>query len=97
MYVTVDPAGRQIAFVGGDQTLPVDKDGNKFLTDVGEVYSITYFTHKHHLSDGKGFSSYIHKFGEEGGVRPLLAYDTLNKKMLLLGGSYTVEPEGIKN
>ena len=62
VYVTF-PNRNQIEFIGGDQKLPVEED--KALVQIGPVFSIAYWTDKHHLSDGTGFSSYIHHFGEE--------------------------------
>ena len=101
----------QIEFVGGDQSLdfndrvvkslgidPVSLD--KEWIEVGSVYSITYFTDKHHLTGPKyqkKGASYEHEFGENNGVEPVLFYNVLNEKMYLAGGSYTVKPEGISN
>ena len=116
VYVTF-PNRNQIEFIGGDQTLPVD---DKALVNVGPIYGVTYWTDKHHLSDGTGFSSYHHHFGEESvkvkkvmangderptqeemlarmSYMPLLVYDSVNRKCLLVGGVYSVRDEGITN
>ena len=73
---------------------------------VGPVYEIVYFADKHHLTGPKQQKTgmeYFHEFGEdEGFVKgdafdqlPWLVYDRRNVKLLLVGGSYTIEPEGI--
>jgi hypothetical protein len=101
----------QIEFIDGDQTLEFDtavcrelqideSDLEKDFVRVGEVASIVYFADKHHLEGPKyqkQGTSYEHMFGEEGGKLPELWYDTLNDSLLLLGGSYSITPEGIKN
>lgn len=58
---------------------------------LAEVTHIVYATDK----KGDGFSHYIHAFSEESkGPRPWLAID-LDGRSWLVGGSYTVPPEGI--
>ena len=111
VYITF-PTRNQIEFRGGDQHLPME--GDKNMDIAGPVFSICYWTDKHHLSDGTGFSSYHHCFGEESvkmnndkpsqnkmlermPFMPLLCYDRMNEKMILIGGSYTVEDVGIRN
>ncbi len=103
--------GNQIEFVGGDQelefsdkivnSLGMDPDSlNKEWIEVGDVFSITYFTDKHHLEGPKyqaNGTSYEHEFGEEGGSMPVLFYNFANSKLYLAGGSYTVKSEGISN
>lgn len=101
----------QIEFVDGDQSLEFntkicreldipEEELEKDYVKVGEVYSIVYFADKAHL-EGPAYqkkgASYEHMFGEDGGWSPELWYDTLNDKLLLLGGSYSVREEGIKN
>lgn len=106
--------GNQLQFVGGDQELNLDElvseipelqdqvDDGKNLYDIGEVYSIVYFTDKHHLAGDKSQkdgSSYEHQFSEEnnGKNRPRLQYDRRNAAMRLVGGGYKIKPEGIWN
>lgn len=103
----VSPDRKQLYFVGGDQSLPIDElvdcgmiteeEAQKDLVTVGECFSITYDAKKVHLVGPKKSVPYIHQFGEEGGSLPVLIYDTLNKACRLAGGSYTVEDVGIKN
>jgi hypothetical protein len=84
---------------------------DKYLVSVGPVYSIAYWADKHHLEGPKRQAlgmPYEHKFGpeddeqeeelsfdEEGEELPFLVFDRRNKKLWLVGGSYTVESEGI--
>lgn len=91
-----------IEFAGGDQEIEWQKiegasHAEKFIVLVGPVCEIDYFADKHHLGDDdqKYGSPYYHYFGDEGGDLPWLAYDTRNVKLILVGGDYTVEPEGI--
>lgn len=112
--VCATPDRRQIIFSGGDQELDVQEvlvelgyshDEIEALTQrykvvLGEVYSIGYFTDKHHLTgpkEQKRGTPYEHKFGEQGGERPMLVYDTVNKRVELVGGGYEIRDEGIWN
>lgn len=93
-----DPSGQNIYFIGGDQSIDFDALGissTKDMVELGSCHYIAYHT-------VKGFhdfapTDYHHKFGEESGVLPMLAYDRLNKTLFLLGGDFTVRPEGIVN
>jgi len=94
------PEGGSLYFVGGDQALDLASLGIEDATgkdhmDIGQVKYITYFTSKafHNFEP----MEYRHKFGEDGGELPLLCYDTLNEALYLVGGTYTVKPEGIVN
>lgn len=107
--------GKNIYFKGGDQELDIGElaskgvyqelegNGNGSLKDlciVGGVWSIVYFTDKHHLQGPKYQSKgapYEHEFGENDGEQPVLVYDSKNKRMSLSGGSYEVRDEGIWN
>jgi hypothetical protein len=97
-----DAHGGNLEIVGGDQDLelPQDVTEGKKLAIIGEIRSVCYFTDKHHLegpkSQAKGVE-YEHQFGEEGGNRPHAVYDTVNCKILIVGGSYTIEETGIAN
>lgn len=92
--------GRNLYFVGGNQTLDLAQLGlghvlPRDYVPLGKVRKIVYFTSK----DFHNFEpvEYVHKFGEEGGEPPDLVYDTRNRKLLLVGGSYEVRREGIVN
>jgi hypothetical protein len=97
-HVACDPQGKNIAFLGGSQGIDLaalEIDSEKDLIELGECTYIKYFSRK-------GFHDfapidYFHSFGEENGIRPVLGYDTFNKKLFLIGGDYTVKPEGIVN
>lgn len=106
--VSSTPDRRQILLNGGNQSIDLDSfsdlsdsEREKDYVKLGEVFSISYYTDKHHLEGPayqKDGTEYIHKFGEEeGGERPILVYDRLNSRMLLVGGSYEVRDEGIYN
>lgn len=41
--------------------------------------------------------SYQHEFGEDGGEWPIIAYDSLNEHLILIGGTYEVRDVGIYN
>ncbi len=106
--VASTPDRYQLLLVGGNQSIDLesfedlsDNEKRKDYVCLGEVFSISYFTDKHHLTGPKyqrDGTEYIHKFGEEeGGERPTMMYDRLNDRMLLIGGSYEVRDEGIYN
>jgi hypothetical protein len=106
--VGATPDRYQLILTGGNQSIDLgafdDLGENEKLKDyvcLGEVYSISYFTDKHHLEGPKyqkDGTEYIHKFGEEeNGERPELMYDRLNERMMLIGGSYEIRDEGIYN
>lgn len=92
------PDGRNIYFIGGDQSINLEAleiASDKDMIELGPCGYIVYDT-------VKGFhdfqqTNYWHPFGEEDGVFPRLAYDRLNKLLFLLGGNYQVRPEGIVN
>jgi hypothetical protein len=96
--VACDPDGKNIAFLGGSQAIDLDAleiESDKDLIELGEVTYIAYFAKK-------GFHNfepidYTHHFGEVDGIRPILTYDSFNRKLFLIGGNYSVKPEGITN
>ena len=108
VYVAA-PDRNNIEFVGGDQKI-VNADklahvSNKNLICLGQVESIVYLADKHHLVDSNGTEEeYEHDFGRKRYFifgkrigRPDLMYDCLNEQMKLVGGTYTVTDEGIKD
>ena len=94
-----DAEGQNLEIIGGDQVLEIEMDGKRARTvPIGYVTSICYETDKHHLDDSDGeMAEYQHEFGEEGGELPLLVYDVVDAKLMLVGGSYTIEDVGIRN
>jgi len=103
VFVVSNLTRTNIEFVGGDQDIDWRKvdgasDEGKYLVWVGPVHSITYFTDKHHLTGPRSQQDgtpYEHEFGDEGGELPCLIFDRQNRKLLLVGGDYTITPEGI--
>lgn len=59
---------------------------------LGKVHSITYET----VKNGER-ALWEHEFGEEGGKRPDLVMDQASKRLFFVGGSYDVQPEGIRD
>lgn len=103
VYLACDRDGN-IEFVGGDQDLELEKLGIETnghqKVKLGYVATISYYADKHHLEGPKyqaNGTEYVHEFGEEDGEMPCLIYDLRNRKMELVGGSYTVTDEGIRN
>lgn len=103
VLVVGNPAGTNIEFIGGDQDINWQRvDGasqeGKYLVLVGPVFEIDYFADKHHLTgpkEQKTGITYYHEFGEDDGELPWLVFDRRNRKLLLVGGSYEITPEGI--
>lgn len=92
--------GRQIYFIGGNQDIrpmlgDLEVDATKDFVEVGPCVEIEYFTHK--ALDNFEPIRYFHRFGEESGDVPVLAFDQLNLQLLLVGGAYEIKPEGITN
>jgi hypothetical protein len=93
----------QIYFIGGDQKITrgelseLGVDNTKEMIDLGECMRIDYRAKKVHV-DGMS-SGYKHNFGDVTGRRPRLMYDRRGPqgRLFLIGGEYTIEPEGIAN
>ena len=97
---------RQLLLIGGDQDLNecllelgVEEDDlEKRSLVIGDIFSISYYSDKHHLAGGGGQElgvEYQHEFGEEGGELPQLVYHPKGKRMEISGGSYEIRDEGI--
>jgi hypothetical protein len=94
------PDGKQFYLRGGDQELDLDAFGMGERSDwyrdhmlIGEAVEITY-------RDKKKFHSfkltdYYHKLGEVTKVKPTLAYNSLSKKLEIIGGQYRIEMEDL--
>lgn len=79
------------------------------LVILGEIERIWYVTKK--AMHGHNPEKYVHKFGEAckptcpvdhehrdfAGEMPLLVYDRRNRHQFIVGGDYTITPEGIAN
>ena len=90
--------GTQLYFVGGDQSLPLEKmkldDKKRDSMRIGECYFISYLTEK----DFDAFETivYEHEFGKDEDTRkkvsrPTLRYDLMNKRLYLDGGEYVIK------
>jgi hypothetical protein len=89
--------GTHLYITGGDQSLDLsslklsahERDHDSVV--LGEAVEITYHTAKIFDSKQEEFD-YFHEFSEDdGGQRPVVRYDTMNKKLFLDGGSYHIE------
>lgn len=72
----------------------------KRMVPIATVHTIAYFADKHHLTgpkQQKNGMEYEHEFGEKTGIKPVLFYDGMNKRMCLVGGDYFVGERGIEN
>lgn len=108
-WLVCDPRGKQLMVIGGDQYLSdadlvamglSEVDIDRTMICVGEINAIAYFADKHHLEGPKYQSKgtvYMHEAGEEGGLLPYLVYDRRNRKMFIVGGSYTITEEGLRD
>lgn len=102
--LTASADGKQLYFLGGRQAsfekhLKTFKgDRNKDFVDLGDLVSLTYSAKKEQGGDTEEHP-YYHIFGEEGGTAPRASYDTINKRIRISGGSYSLrEPDrGIVN
>lgn len=88
-------------FEEGEAILGANARGDLFVVsdvaiepdeDFGHIEEIRYVAKKDHI-DGKKVE-YYHKFGEEGGAQPKLKTDG-DGMLHIVGGSYTIEAEGI--
>jgi hypothetical protein len=94
------PDGKQFYLRGGDQELDLNAFGMGEKSDwfrdhmlIGEAVEVTY-------RDRKKFHSfkltdYYHKLGEQTRVKPTLVYDSLSKKLSIIGGQYRIEMEDL--
>lgn len=94
--LAASPNGKQLYVISnGPLELDLsayDTDASKDLVDLGDATFVVYVAKK--PSDPK---EWVHTFGEEGGSRPRVYYDRLNKGLLFGGGSYHVDAPGIVN
>lgn len=94
--LATDQGGIQLYLVGGNQELPLEylerqgRDVDHRFVSLGEVHGISYLTEK--KFDGFQTTEYAHQFGEETGERPTAWYDRETKRILLVGGAYSIAP-----
>jgi hypothetical protein len=100
--VVSDESARQIYFVGGDQDIADSLDAfgaldrGRGLFELGEARRIDYKQRKEHVPDPE-IDEWRHDFGEETDVRPVVLFDRGKKRLLLEGGEYRIQAEGIVN
>jgi hypothetical protein len=100
--VVSDESAQQIWFVGGDQdvTDQLDAFGAREVSSgrwqLGEATRIDYKQRKEHVPKPE-IDEWEHHFGEEGGSRPTVLFDSRHKRLLLEGGDYHIESDGIIN
>jgi hypothetical protein len=86
----------------------VDLDALHEVEVLGKGVLVTYYTDKTHLGREGGRADYTHPFGETlddndrrvftgKASRPVITYDTVNHMLFIVGGRYTIPPEGISN
>ncbi len=93
--------GGQLYLVGGDQSMDlaaagVEESGlPKDHVCIGWIWEINYHTKKafHNFEP----IDYVHQFGEDGGMEPLLCYDVRSSLLYIVGGTYKVKRAGIEN
>lgn len=88
-------SGTQLYAVGGDQSVDLDGfdvDETKESVVLGQVKKIVYSTAKYHLGkEDETEGPYVHELGEETGHLPLMVYDTVNRLLSFVGGSYHID------
>lgn len=95
---------RQIYFAGGDQIIDADDlakftDKETGTVELGKCREIVYLAKKYHAEVGNSAAGkeveWVHQFGEESGIVPVLCYSTSLDRLILRGGNYRVEDAGI--
>ena len=99
-FLTANESRDQLFIDGGDQAVDlkvfgIDTPHEKEL--LGYLKSVWYFTDKKHLGNEGGLAIYKHKLGEEGGELPAVVYRVRDKRLEIVGGSYTIPDEGVRN
>ena len=85
----IQPLGQIAKFTGGRHG--TERDYPKLMVKpIGICTAVVYATEK----TGDGFSYYIHRLGEETGVRPCLCIDETGR-LWFAGGAYTSPTAGI--
>lgn len=113
VHVAANEAANQLYLVGGDQSLDLEAlgfreafnikhDGESFevtdirdLMTIGPIIKLTYRTQK--AFDKFEDVDYYHALGEDTKERALLLYDTVNQRLKIAGGEYSIQQPGVIN
>ena len=91
-----EDSNRQLYILGEDCCIPLAAlrelglDTGKQFIPLGPVYGIGYLTEK--KFDGFQTQEYAHRFGDVTGEVPSAFYDKKAKRILLVGGGYSIAP-----
>jgi hypothetical protein len=99
-YLTYNEAKDQLFVTGGDQSVDLKAFGIRTPHEkqlLGTITRVWYFTTKSHLGSEGGTAIFKHNFGEEGGEKPSAVYRVRDKHIEIVGGDYSIPPEGIRN
>jgi hypothetical protein len=100
-WVTSDESARQIYFYKGLQNLHSQlgefgaRSRGDGVFELGQVRVIRYRAKK--WTDDFKLFDFVHRFGEETGVLPMLLFDDKHQRLLFEGGEYQIRREGIVN
>jgi len=75
-----------------DRIAQVDVTPPRTLVGIGELEAVVYRTKKGERRQ----ASWIHELGEDGGSKPILAYDPESDQLYIIGGDYKITPRGIE-
>jgi hypothetical protein len=98
--LTANEDRTQMFITGGDQSVDLAAFGIEVEHEkelLGYLKDVWYFTDKKHLGKQGGRAIYKHKLGEEGGELPAVIYRVREKHIEVVGGSYTIPDEGVRN
>jgi hypothetical protein len=94
-FLASNETGTQLYIVGGDQEIDLKAmkmDGDKWRKDLMTIGTITQVVYRTKKSfDDLEEIDYVHKLGEESGVRPDLLYDPISYKLHISGGKYFIK------
>lgn len=100
VMLTANEDRNQMFLRGGDQSVDLEAFGVEVLHESEVLGSLTdawYYTDKKHLGKQGGLAVYKHRLGEEGGEFPEVIYRTRDKHIEIVGGSYTIPDEGVRD
>ena len=92
-HVKLCAANGKLWIAGKRFAKPNPKAAANEINPIGEIAHVVYGTYKPHHGD-HNYTHYIHKLGEESGVRPVLCVDREGFPVIR-GGNYKIEARGI--